>query len=115
MAKVNGFSCDNPKCSTFVVTEEAQLPKGWIVVLVTTVHDHSEGRFELCSAKCLRDLSVERYKAERDAAGSVNRGAAARTTEQKARAEAKRQHTMRHLTKPESDCEWCLAERRQAG
>ena len=74
MAKATGFTCD--KCGKFDTAVEngssAQLPGGWIMVTpMPKVYPGTEARpvvaaLELCSNKCLVELSLERYEAEYD-------------------------------------------------
>lgn len=108
MARATGVTCDG--CGAFAVTADNRLPDGWLTVTVTTPRDRTEGRWELCSNKCLRDLGSARYKAEREEAGEVT----TRTITDEGRA-TMRANGLRmahenghHDSDPNPECESCV-------
>jgi hypothetical protein len=60
LSKRTGYTCDNPTCGTFVVSDS--LPPGWVSLQVNT--DDPQDPTELCSAQCLAALALERVDAD---------------------------------------------------
>lgn len=77
MARIQGYRCDGPNCST--VTETESIPDGWITVKVHVSAKaagldpdkqvkglHPSDDFHLCSNSCLAKLGKARYEAARE-------------------------------------------------
>ena len=78
MARVTGFKCDGPKCSS--ISENGHLPIGWVRVIPVVDSEkvrEGENELHLCSNNCLVRLAKERFSAAVEAGqekGSPLRG-----------------------------------------
>lgn len=78
MARVTGFTCDNPNCKVFVaLPENVNLPNGWISIIPQPGDKDTRQQLSVCSNRCLVEIAMERFEGEH---GSPYRKASVRTS-----------------------------------
>lgn len=106
MARITGYRCDRPGCTT-VVQDAEKAPDGWI--RVQPIINGSTDSFDMCSNKCLGLFAKARVQADKETTPT--------TDGKQAQADALRIGSLqrwhregKHKNDPKPECPDCIEE-----